>query len=122
MITEWALILFDRTNPHKVYICNLKISLDGLISADFLEKYECEEDIKNKQLITNFKRVPLFKAGEHETVITNKYYDDKNEIFIQVRTDQVFKITTKNLKNTEAILLATEIENVRLANAIVINF
>lgn len=52
----------------------------------------------------------------------DKYYDDKKKIFIEGRTEQVFKLTADNLKNTEAILLATEIDNVRIPNGETENF
>lgn len=49
-----------------------------MLGSDFLEHYDCVIDIKNQQLIPNFKTVPLFKVEEHyekfETVppCTNK--------------------------------------------------
>lgn len=125
LIKESKLIPFKAGDPHKVYIYNLDIEFDGLLGSDFLEHYGCVIDIKNKKLITNFKTVPLFKAGDDsgETPVVNKNTQfnenfTKNIISIQPRTEQVFKLKC-NLISTDAILLAQEKEKVRLPNALV---
>ena len=122
IINESVLIPFTQKDPHKVYVYDLDIDFDGLIGADFLEHYHCIVDIKNKQLITNFKTVPLFKVIEDlpkpEFNKIGQNHFNQNKIQIDGRTEKVYKLKC-NLANTDAILSAQENEKVRLPNALV---
>lgn len=48
------------------------------MSSDFLEHYDGVIDIKNKQLITIFNTVPLFKIKENYEKNVNTNFDNQN--------------------------------------------
>ena len=120
LISESTLVPFALNNPHKVFIYNLDIDFDGILGLDFLEHYECVIDLKNKELKTNFKTMPLYKvdvnfnANKQVHLPPFKY----NEVLIEGRTEKVFKLKC-DLFNTDAILSGQEIDKVRLPHAIV---
>lgn len=108
-INQSTYIPFNTGDPHKVYIYNLDIEFDGLLGSDFLEHYDGVVDIKNRKLITNFKTVPLYKAGDEENQIQmqenqiinqnqnqNKTVQNQdnftNKIVIEPRTEKVVKL------------------------------
>lgn len=96
-------------NHHKVCkVCNIDKEFHGLLRSDFLEHHGC---FNNRQLVTKFKSLPTFK-------VTDESITKRTDNSIDPRTEQIYKLTC-SLKNTEAILLATEIEKVHLPNAIV---
>lgn len=119
LINESTLIPFNASDPHKVYICNLDIEFDGLLGSDFLEHYNCVIDFNKKELITNFKTIPLLKVTD--TLTTTNTSPQKsciNTITIEPRMEQLCKLKC-NLKNTDALLTGIEKEKVRLPNALV---
>lgn len=83
-----------------------------------MDHYDCIVDLKNKQLITNFKTIPLFKVTDNCDKDKIIAINETNEISLEPRIEKVVKLKSK-LRNTEAILLACEIENVRLPNSVV---
>lgn len=87
---------------------------------DFLEHYECVIDLKSKELITNFKTIPLHKVDNNKLKQEISFENSikHNSIKIPARTEQIFKLSC-NLKNTDAILYSNEKEKVRLPNALV---
>lgn len=115
-ISESTLIPFTDGDPHKVYIYDLDIEFDGILGLDFLEHYNCVIDLNNKQLITNFKTVPLFKADYNEN--KRSKIPPKNSLTIEPRTEKVCKLKC-SLSNTNAILVGQEIEKVYIPNALV---
>lgn len=116
-ITESTLIPFAPNDSHKVYIFNLDIDFDGILGLDFLDHYKCVIDLKAKQLITNFKTIPLFKVVNKQEIL-NQTKPMHNVISIEPRTERIFKLKG-NLSNTDAILLTQEKEKVRIPNALV---
>lgn len=92
-----------------------------------MEHYECVIDIKNRQLITKYRTIPLYRVSEdllpnssikNQTSNQNNSQNFQNIINIEPRTEQIFKLKC-NFKNTEAILHAQVKEKVRLPNALV---
>lgn len=127
IINEAVFIPFDDNEPFKIYVCDLDIEFDGLLGSDFLERYNCIVDIKNKKLITNFKTIPIHKVTDqglsniqnHQNLDTHDTTRNiSNIISVEPRIEQITKLKC-HLTNTEAILLATEVDKVRLPNAIV---
>lgn len=129
-ISESTLVPFIVGNPHKVFIYNLDIEFDGILGLDFLEHYECVIDLKSKELVTNFKKIPLHKVGDEKRVCNEQVIADQptfsatrknllsNIISIEPRTEKICKLTC-NLSNVDAVLHMQEKEKVRLPNALV---
>jgi len=130
LITESVCIPFVAGSDHKVYIYDLDIDFDGIIGLDFLDHYNCIVDLKSKQLITNFKTIPLHKVTNDSSnnSISNSPYQSQennfcnkkcnNKISIEGRIEKICKLKC-NLANTSAILYAQEKDKVRLPNALV---
>ena len=118
-IKESTLVPFNAKNPHKVFIYNLDIEFDGILGLDFLEHYQCIIDLNTKELITNFKTIPLHKVDDYFTKKTPDNPNNvPNKISIEGRTEQIFKLKC-DLSSTDAILFTQEKENVRLPNALI---
>lgn len=120
LISESTLVPFTLDNPHKVFIYNLDIDFDGILGLDFLEHYECVIDLKNKELKTNFKTMPLYKVDVNFDANKQVHLPPlkNNKVLIEGRTEKVFKLKC-DLSNTDAILSGQEIDKVRLPHAIV---
>ena len=93
-----------------MYIYNLDIEFDGLLGSDFLEHYDCVVDIKNRQLITNFKILPLFKAGEDETQLhenktpeIQQQFNNENKTLQTEQGNEIFKQNFNVLKPNQNI-------------------
>lgn len=117
-ITESTLVPFKAGDPLKVFIYDLDIEFDGILGLDFLEHYECVIDLKSKQLVTNFKHIPLNKVESDSIKGPEKENDARNKISIEGRTEKIFKLRC-DLTNTDAILSGQEKEKVRIPHALV---
>lgn len=100
------MIPFTQGDPHKVFVRNLDIEFDGLLRYGFLEYYEGVVDIKNIQLTTRFKTVPLFRVEENfknnqKIPTPTSVYQNKHQL--EPRCEMVVKLKF-NLINTHAIL------------------
>jgi RNase H-like domain found in reverse transcriptase/Reverse transcriptase (RNA-dependent DNA polymerase)/Integrase zinc binding domain/Integrase core domain len=116
-ITKSTMVHFKPGDPHKIFIHDIDIDFDGLLGSDFLEHYKCIVDLDNRQLITNFKTVPLFKVSNDDKIeVQNRNFE--NVINIEPRTEKICKFNCQ-YSNTEAVLSAQEMDKVRLPNALV---
>lgn len=74
IINKSTLISFNRYDLHRVFV-----DFDRFLDPDFLKNYNCVIDLKNKQLVTNFKTISLYKVTDNSNVsetvtqnVTNK--------------------------------------------------
>lgn len=68
-INESTFVGFNTSDPNKGYICNLYLEFGGLLNSNYLKNHNCNIDFNNKQLITNFKTMPLHKVTEDNSVL-----------------------------------------------------
>lgn len=79
-ITQYFMSDIGNTGkPIKIYICNLQIDYDGILGINFLENYDCQIDLKEKILYTNFRTIRL----QTEDKIQSTKREDKNNHPIQ---------------------------------------
>lgn len=62
-----------------MYVYDLDIETDGILGSDFSEKYEGIVNLKNKQEITRFRTVPLFKFEENRYSENNQNFQNDVE-------------------------------------------
>lgn len=91
-----------------------------MVYSNFLHHYQGVSELRNKQLIPNFKTISLFKAtnDEHRNVDNKPSQTLVNQISLETYLEQVVKLKF-TLRNTECILLACERGKIRLLNALV---